>query len=86
MRWTEAVDVPVAFATILMLIPSFRAFSTLSTRSGDRLGRPNWTPFARARAKPARTLPLMSSRSNSLNTASIWKSMRPLGVLVSTDC
>jgi hypothetical protein len=48
--------------------------------------RPNFTPFALARASPAFTRSRMMPRSNSANTPSIWNIALPAVVVVSSPC
>jgi hypothetical protein len=56
------------------------------TRAGStyRRGRPSRAPRARAAARPDRTRPRISSRSNSARLAKMPNTRRPLGVEVST--
>ena len=48
-----------------------------------REGRPSVLPFAFALARPAMTLSLMMSFSNSATAPTIWKTSLPVGVDVS---
>ena len=74
---------PVSRQTVAQDAPLFRSVAILRASTITR-GLPSRLPFARAAAKPDRTLDRISSRSNSAIEAKMPNTSRPLGVEVST--
>src|ERR1039457_1743771 len=84
MRRTEVRPIPNRRAISALLMPARCSFRTCSAWNPAVMGRPNFLPFCRAWARPARTRSRRISRSNSANTASNAAMARPAGVVRSS--